>query len=152
MYLHQHAVGGVAVAVAASHALPDLDSPTSIAIVIALCIVSHFVLDLFDEALIVGTEFEKIATMEILGLGALAGVVINFVPIELHGLALLGAIAGNVPDIWDKKLYLSMIDRKRWPMFNHWPCHWPSYPRIKMSGLATFLATVALLATIPLVA
>jgi|SRR6056297_3093161 len=59
---------------------------------------------------------------------------------------LLGALLANIPDIWDKKFYLSILDPERWPAFDDFFCHRKGYESIKPTASVTVLLSVLLYA------
>jgi hypothetical protein len=93
-----------------------------------IALVSHFVLDLIGEH-----DFGSPANamLEVIFLSAI-GAILFAAGIHGHALAVIGAtiFAANLPDITDKRAYLTFINPARWPMRRRWWCHQPGWPLI----------------------
>ena len=108
----------------------------NLAIGIPLAIVSHFVLDYINESGLSKKEqmyYDALPSVLIYTLALFSG---NF------WLFLLGSICGNLPDLIDKKLYLSIFlpDKFKMTQYLHWQKTLinPTANQTKLIGVVSF--------------
>ena len=116
---------------------------SNLAIGIPLAIASHFLLDYVNESGLTFKEkmyFDALPSLLIYIFALLSG---NF------WLFLLGSVCGNLPDLIDKKLYLSIFLPNKFKMTNY--LHWqkvlinPSANATKLIGVLSFIILLFLL-------
>lgn len=140
MHLNAHAFAGAAIYATAARIDPA-SAPVMGAAAVA-SFASHFVLDKIGEprwsraqhTLFDGMFMAMFATFVVMSWQ------------DYGKFMLVGALIANIPDIWDKKFYLSIIDHERWPASDDFSCHRKGYEWVKPAASETVLLSIVLFA------
>jgi hypothetical protein len=138
MHMNAHSAAGASIALAIHQYVPV---PEAVFAAAPLAVLSHCLMDKMGEPSWGRTEhtlFDGAFMAVFMAIAVAAGP-------DLWWVIALGWFFGNLPDIWDKRGYLSILNHERWPARRDWFCHFKGYEAFKPSGEVTTAMSVALM-------
>lgn len=136
MHMNAHAAVGAGIALTTYSLVPE-----ALLAAAPLAVVSHCLMDLIDEPR--GWRRAEHLFFDAAFMSVFVAMAVAAGP-ELGLVMLFGWFFGNLPDIIDKKGYLSTLFPQRFPAMRWWFCHQGGYAKVKPAGFATIAASFLL--------
>lgn len=140
MHISAHSFVGASIAVAAYKYGP---MPEVLAAAAPVAVASHCLMDKIGEP----DDWPRSAHLLFDGLFMpLFAAILIAAPTDVALVALIGWFFGNLPDIVDKKGYLSIFFPDRFPATRKWFCHFKGYEAVQPPGWVTVALSLLLMA------